>query len=71
MVAGSLLNFDWTVAIMLFWLLASLLFIFFISAQTCIRCKKSHSGVNDVRFTPYQSGRGQRRLLWSILPIVR
>jgi len=28
MVAGSLLNFDWTVAIMLFWLLASLLFIF-------------------------------------------
>jgi hypothetical protein len=29
MVGGSLLDFDWTAAIMLFWLLASLFFIFF------------------------------------------
>jgi hypothetical protein len=29
MVAGSLLDFDWTAAIMLFGLLASLFFIFF------------------------------------------
>jgi hypothetical protein len=29
MVAGSLLDFDWTAAIMLYWLLASLFFIFF------------------------------------------
>jgi hypothetical protein len=50
MVAGSLLDFDWTAAILLFWLLASLFFIFSISAQTCIRRKKSHDGVNDVRF---------------------
>jgi hypothetical protein len=49
MVAGGLLHFDWTVAIMLFWLLASL-FFFSISAQTCIKRKKSHGGVNDVRF---------------------
>jgi hypothetical protein len=29
MVAGSLLDFDWTAAVMLYWLLASLFFIFF------------------------------------------
>jgi hypothetical protein len=51
MLAGGLLAFDWTVAIMLFWLLASLFFIFSTSAQTCIKGKKSHGGVNDVRFS--------------------
>jgi len=50
MVAGSLLDFDWTAAIMLFGLLASLFFIFSISAQTCIKRKKSRGGVNDVRY---------------------
>lgn len=39
MAAGSLLDFDWTAAILLFWLLASLFFIFLSPPRPALSAK--------------------------------